>query len=300
VRRGLDVTAIVVTHDSADVLDACLGSLRAAEEGIGLTIVVSDSGSREPPEETCTHYGAALIAGPNEGFGAAVNRSLGHEAVARASWLLVCNPDTEIAGGSLAAFITRAAELPRCAVAGPRLVDEEGALICSIGREPTPADYWRSARTTWADWQWDESVYAGESPADWLAGCFLLLRADAFRAVGGFDERFFLYSEEVDLCTRLRRLGWQVAYLPSLTVLHRLTRRSTDPHLSRMLVWSKLRYARKWHHRAGALSMRLALVVLHWRQVRQRRRAGRSDAFERAQLWAALRGPGRAYGPPQR
>src|SRR6185503_16489141 len=97
---------------------------------------------------------------------------------------------------------------------------EGGSLIHSIGREPTPADYWLAARTTWADWVWDDAAYVKASRADWLAGCFLLLRSDALKDVGGFDEAFFLYSEEVDLCTRLRRSGRRVAYLPSLTVMH--------------------------------------------------------------------------------
>ncbi len=286
----LSIAAIVVTHESDDVLAACLSSLRAQAGAADLYVVVSDSGSSAPPATLCAEYGVELLNGPNHGFGAAVNRALQLPQVAAATWVLVCNPDTEVLDGTLASFAERAGRIPRCAAAGPRLLDQNGVLIHSIGREPTPADYWRAARTTWADWLWDESAYAAAARADWLAGCFLLLRSDALRSIGAFDEQFFLYSEEVDLCTRLRRSAWEVAYLPSLTVMHRTARRSADPHLSELLVWSKLRYAEKWNGRLGALAMRLALVSLHARQVRQRRRAGRDDSFERHQLWAAVRG----------
>ncbi len=296
---AISIAAVVVTHESDDVLPSCLSSLLTRAGSTDLHIVVSDSGSSAAPAALCAQYGVELLVGPNHGFGAAANRALRLPAVAAAAWVLVCNPDTEVIDGTLESFAEQAASIGRCAVAGPRLVDEDGALIHSMGREPTPDDYWRAARTTWADWVWDDDAYGADAAADWLAGCFLLLRSEALSTVGGFDERFFLYSEEVDLCARLRRAAWQVTYLPSLTVVHSTAGPAVDPHLSRMLVWSKLRYARKWHSRLGALSMRLALIVLHARQVGQRRRAGRDDAFERTQLWAALRAPRRAYGPPQ-
>lgn len=293
----ITIAAIVVTHESDDVLPACLAALRARAGDADLYMVVSDSGSSVPPAAVSSEYGADLLEGPNQGFGAAVNRALTLPRVAASSWLVVCNADTEVLDGTLASFAKRAACIPRCAAAGPRLLDETGRLIHSIGREPTPADYWLAARTTWADWIWDDAVYANATRADWLAGCFLLLRSDALRAVEGFDEEFFLYSEEVDLCTRLRRSGRRVAYLPSLTVMHRTAERAVDPYLSRLLVWSKLRYAEKWNGPIGTLSMRLALVALHVRQVRQRQRANRDDSFERFQLWAAVRGCPPEPGP---
>jgi GT2 family glycosyltransferase len=170
--------------------------------------------------------------------------------------------------------------------------------VPSIGRAPTPRDYWRAARSGWSDWLWELEPYEREQRCAWLWGSCLLVRGSALAAVGGLDERFFLYSEEVDLCTRARRAGWEVAYWPGATVMHRVADRPFDPHLERLLQWSKLVYMRKWFGPVGRASMRAALAVMYGRRVWRRRREASSVERTRArvQLEAVLRFRPERYG----
>ena len=283
------VAAVMVTHQSARFVPACLDSLAEHGRGLDLSVVVADSGSTDEVEAICRERGVAFLAGPNRGYGAAVNRALGHEAVRRAQYVLVMNPDLRIIDGSLADFVARCEQRPECGVFAPRQVDQHGRLVCSIGREPTPEDYWRAWRTGWADWVWEPEVYEREARCDWVMGAFMLVRRRLFDELGGFDERFVLFSEEVDLGTRARRAGWQIAYLPQLTIEHWKADRPLDEHRERMIMWSVLVYMRKWHGRRARASMRLALVARLTRRLARRLRAREPARADWVRLCAALR-----------
>ena len=100
------------------------------------------------------------------------------------------------------------------------------------------------------DWLGERELRLGrydrEFEGDWTIGSFMLVRREAWEAVGGFDERFFLYSEEVDLCLRVRRAGWRVVHVPSVTILHHgSSARVLDPRLASQNAWAQLQYARK-------------------------------------------------------
>jgi len=112
--------------------------------------------------------------------------------------------------------------------------------------------------------------YGREAETDWTIGSFMLVRRDAFVAAGGFDERFFLYSEEVDLCLRIRRLGWKVVHMPTVTILHHgSSGRAQDPVMASQNAWAQLQYARKnlparsQPIYRGALLLRYGLRSLH-------------------------------------
>jgi GT2 family glycosyltransferase len=287
----------VVTHQSAGFLPACLESLDEHAEGLELVAVVADSGSTDRVESVCRERGAVFLGGPNHGFGAAVNRALAHEAVQRARYVLVMNPDVAIVEGSLAEFAKLCDQRPACGVFGPRQIDQDRRLVCSIGREPSPADSWRGWRTGWPAWVWDVKAYEREARCDWVMGAFMLIRRQALEAVGGFDERFFLFSEEVDLCTQARRAGWEVAYLPQLTVMHWTADRPLDEHRARMLRWSELVYMRKWYGLGDRASMRVALIARLTRRLVRRLRSRESARGEWVELCAALRFRRRRYGP---
>jgi GT2 family glycosyltransferase len=288
-RMSPSVAAVVVTHQSARFLPACLDSLAAHGRGVDLSILVADSGSTDEVEAICRERGVAFLAGPNRGYGAAVNRALEHDSVRRAQYVLVMNPDLRILDGSLADFVARCEQRPECGVFAPRQVDQHGGLVCSIGREPTPEDYWRAWRTGWSDWVWEPEVYEREGRCDWVMGAFMLVRRRLFDELGGFDERFVLFSEEVDLGTRARRAGWQIAYLPQLTIEHWKADRPLDEHRERMIMWSELVYMRKWHGRRARASMRLALVARLTRQLARRLWAREPARGEWVRLCAALR-----------
>lgn len=293
----MDIAAVVVTHQSADFLPACLDNLEANEGGLRITAVVSDSASTDDVEAICGERGVPFLSGPNRGFGAAVNRALSHEDVRHARWLLVMNPDVQIAEGSLAEFLALCEERPDCGIFAPRQLDQHGELVPSIGIEPSPANYWHEWQTGWPNWDWDKATYEGEARCAWVMGAFMLIRRVVFEELGGFDERFFLYSEEVDLCTRARRSGWGVAYLPQLTITHWKADRPFNPHRLRLQIWAMLIYMRKWYGPRERASMRLALVARLGRQLVRRLSRGQGIRREWVRLSAALLFRAQRYGP---
>src|SRR4029079_11856034 len=104
--------------------------------------------------------------------------------------------------------------------------------------------------------------YDRECEGDWTIGSFMLGRREAWDGVGGFDERFFLYSEEVDLCLRLRRAGWRIVPLPTLTILHHgNTGRALDPRFASQSAWAQLQYADKNLPPRSRPAFRAALLV---------------------------------------
>jgi GT2 family glycosyltransferase len=295
--RDIDVAAVIVTHESAPLLPACLDSLEGHAGELAVTVVVSDSGSSDDVAALCRERSVVFLPGPNRGFGAAVNRALTHDSVRHARYVLVLNPDVEISEGTLAELVALCDQRPECGVFAPRQLDQHGRLIRSIGREPSPGDYLEAWRTGWPVWVWDEPVYEREARCDWVMGSAMLIRPEVFDSVGGFDERFFMFSEEVDLCTRARRGGWEVAYMPQLTVTHRTADRPFDEHRERLISWSELIYMRKWYGRRDRARMRALLVARLARAFLRKRRRDGSGRKEWVRLVAALRFRPRRYGP---
>ena len=130
-----------------------------------------------------------------------------------------------------------------------------------MGVEPSAPVYWRSIIRFAGDWMWDGRQYDSECQADWVMGACMLLRQETLAAIGGFDERFFLSSEEVDLCRRAREAGWLVQYTPEVTVIHPLADRELDPRRLQLEEWSRILYIRKWYRWPDRTSMRLALII---------------------------------------
>lgn len=258
-----DVAVVIVVHNSTDVLAHCLVALRAAAERVDTRAIVIDSGSSDDPGPICREHGVALVRVPNRGLGAAFNQALARDEVRRARYVLQLNPDVELPTGGLDALVARADQLPDCGVLAPRQVDQRGDLIHSIGLEPTAARYLRAINPFHDGWIWvrDSERYRAECEADWIMGACLLLRREMLTATGGFDERFFYSSEEVDLCRRSREAGWSVNYLPDVTVVHPLAGRPLDPSRVRHEEWSRILYTRKWLSWHRRCLMRPALVV---------------------------------------
>jgi N-acetylglucosaminyl-diphospho-decaprenol L-rhamnosyltransferase len=256
-----DVMTVIVVHNSTESLPGCLRALGAAAAHLDARVTVVDSGSSDDPGSLCAQHGVPILRVPNRGLGAAFNRALGCEEVRRARYVLQLNPDVELPAGGLDELVARADHLPRCGVRAPRQHDQNGELIFSIGVEPSAAPYWRSIAHFGADWIWERDRYGAECQADWLMGACMLLRREMLAEIGGFDERFFLSSEEVDLCRRAREAGWSVNYTPAVTVTHPLADRQLAAHRVRLEEWSRILYIRKWYGWRTRCSMRLALVT---------------------------------------
>jgi GT2 family glycosyltransferase len=184
------------------------------------------------------------------------------------SALLVLNPDAQLEPGSLCEMFV-ALDDPAVGIVVPMLLDAQGQRLPSLRREPTLMRAIGDGllggrirrRPGWlSEMVWHEQSYSHRQPVDWATGAALLVSAACDRAVGGWDERFFLYSEETDYFARARAAGFRVDYLPSARVRHRGGGSGRSDALLALQAVNRIRYMEK-HHRRPRL-YRLA-VVLH-------------------------------------
>lgn len=221
------VSAVVVNYNARDHLLACVASLRA--EGVDDVVVVdndSSDGSRGALE--VADPAARIVAtGANLGYGSAANRGA---AVAGGRRLLVCNSDVVLEPGAVKSLAAVLDAAPGVGIVGPRIESTDGTLYPSPRTFPDLGDALGHAflglvaprnrftrRYRMLDWD-----HARGRSVDWVSGsCFLAERA-TWDAVGGFDEDYFMYVEDVDLCWRLGRAGWRIGYEPGGRVVHAL------------------------------------------------------------------------------
>jgi len=282
-----DLAVIVVSHEQERFLPRCLSTLLGHVDGLSVDLVVVDNGStggtRDLVERDFPR--ARAIDSENRGFAHACNLAA---ATCDARWLLFLNPDTEFLEGSLARLLGGLG--PEVGIAGVRQLDDDGELITTMRGFPTAlralGDSLGLERVPRRPgWLGERDLrlerYQREFEGDWTIGSFLLVRRETFDALGGFDERFFLYSEEVDLCLRVRRAGWKVVHSPAVTILHHgNSDRPLDARLQTQLAWGRLQYSQKNLPALsrpvfrGALLLRYGLRSLHGDP--QRREAARA------------------------
>lgn len=225
---GLDI--IIVSYNARADLVHCLLSLKKNPPSIDHEIVVVDNASTDGSVDAARKIpGVRVIEmGRNAGFSAANNAGI--RATSR-SLILLLNSDTLVPPGAIDGLIAALERTPGAGVAGPRLLDADGRPELSFGCMISPLNEWRQKRRT-PDWIARET--AREHLVDWVSGaCLLVGRADA-EAAGLLDERFFLYTEDVDFCHAIRRLGRTVVFTPAATITHLRGRsRASMPEASR-------------------------------------------------------------------
>jgi GT2 family glycosyltransferase len=235
--NGVELTILIVSFNTRADLERCLDSIFAAPPATAHEVVVVDNGSsdgsaaavaaRRPPVRT-------IVLPENVGFARANN--VGIRATS-APLILLLNSDTIVPAGAVDALVARLRAHPDAAAAGPRLVDASGRVELSVGSMIGP----------WAELQQKivmalhgrGSRVAGrivaqrtghERYVDWVSGAALLVRRDEAEAVGLLDERYFLYTEDVDFCAALRARGGKVLFTPAATITHLRGRsRATAP-----------------------------------------------------------------------
>jgi GT2 family glycosyltransferase len=217
-QKGPQVVAVVVHWQDAEDTLGCVESV-AGEEGV--SVVVVDNGSHDPVGELLARRRPDVECLRNpENLGYAGGANLGiRAALARgAETVLLLNNDARVRPGGVAAAQRVLAADPRIAVVGPKVLLRED-----------PARLWLAwGRVTWRQslialcgaGAFDGPAWSEQRDVEWVAGCAMWFRAAALDAIGLLDETFFAYHEEVDWCTRARRLGWRVVYAPSAVVTH--------------------------------------------------------------------------------
>lgn len=250
------LSIVIVSFNARADLVHCLLSLKNNPPAVDHEIVVIDNNSSDDSVAA-----AATIPGirvermaRNVGFSAANNAGI---RMSRGDLILLLNSDTLVPPGALDALIARLAATPAAGIAGPRLVDAEGRPELSFGRMISPLNEFRQQRRPQP---WIDAETAREQFVDWVSGaCLLVYRADA-EAAGLLDERFFLYTEDVDFCHAVRKLGRKVLFTPVTTITHRRGRsRASQPEASRQAYRnSQLAFYQK-HHPAYVPLLRLYL-----------------------------------------
>jgi GT2 family glycosyltransferase len=240
------VTVIIVNFNAGRDLADALGSLDEGLAGLPYEVIVVDNDSRDGSTDFVPRDDGRvrlLRNAANLGFGRGVNAGL---ALGRAPLVLLLNPDCTLTPNVVEILRAEIDRHPRCALVGPRLLDADGSLQVSARGDPTLLTglFGRTGllarlfprlpivqRNLAA-----EAAIASGAPSvavDWVSGACMLARRQALDEAGGFDEAYFLYWEDADLCRRLRRLDWHVRYMPGAVVVHEVGRSSrTAPALA--------------------------------------------------------------------
>jgi N-acetylglucosaminyl-diphospho-decaprenol L-rhamnosyltransferase len=218
------VAVVTVTYRSEDVIRRFLSSVAAQSD----RVVIADNSPSDSAElrALAAEFHATLLRRPdNPGYGAAVNAGIA-TLPPDAEFVLIANPDVQLGADAVPALLRSAAAHPNAGAFGPRILDEEGTVYPSARELPSLRAGIGHALfgTIWPSNPWSRSYRrpddVTEREAGWLSGACMLVRVAAFRSVGGFDEGYFMYFEDVDLGARLAAAGWSSRYVPDAVVIH--------------------------------------------------------------------------------
>jgi N-acetylglucosaminyl-diphospho-decaprenol L-rhamnosyltransferase len=224
-----DRTAIVtVSYNSDDVLPPFLASTaRASDDDVEVVVADNDSASAAHLREVTEAAGARFVAvGANLGYGGAVNRAVA-TLDPDVRWVLVSNPDVVLEPNALDRMLDTARADPTVGAVGPKLLEPNGDVYPSARLLPSLrtglghavfANVWQG--NPWTKRYRQDGDHSARRDAGWLSGACVLVRRDVFDQLGGFDEGYFMYFEDVDLGWRIGRLGLRNVYEPAATATH--------------------------------------------------------------------------------
>lgn len=244
------VTAVLITFNSRDDVLGSIESLSVEHQGLAIEIVVVDNGSSDGTADLVEAHGEArVVRSDNRGYAAGVNVGV-RESKGRGP-ILVLNPDTECLPGSVATMMAAAER--HHAVVAPRLVDSDGRTSPSIRRTPTLRRGMSLAFTGLPAFTERVEVgpdYQRKGSIDWATGAALLVPRRCHEELGGWDESFFMYSEETDFCLRAADHGWRVWFEPDAVVRHTGQGSGFSDDLYAMQIVNRVRLLRR---RRGAI-----------------------------------------------
>ncbi len=293
-QRVCDLAVIIVSANNASWLAPCLPTVFAHAGSASLDVVVVDNESTDGTRELVqSRFPAArVVSSPNRGFGYGNNR--GFETT-NARYALFLNPDTEIVDGTFGELVAMLDKSPRIGLAGARQITADGTLWPTIRRFPDASralgealfsERWPVSPAWAGERVLDRGAYERETGCDWTSGSFMLARREALLSAGLFDERFFIYSEEPDLCLRIKRAGWQVRHLPHMTILHHAGKAGVKPRMVAQDAYARKQYA---HKHFGPAHRGLYLSALSLRHLIRGATARSTDADGAARREGARR-----------
>lgn len=224
----INVSVIIVTYNPGQTLAACIESIPPQVGGKPVEIIVVDNNSSDGTVEKIKKdypHIKLLSCSDNKGYGVGNNRGFN---LSLGKYAAILNPDVRVTSNTLETLYEMMIDNSTIGIAGPKTFDTNGNIVITARQEYTPVRL--LAKYLGIDRVFPYIVFGrlGQQipyireilDVDWLHGSALMIRREVYEALGGFDENFFLFMEDVDLCARARELGWRVVYLPSAEVEH--------------------------------------------------------------------------------
>ena len=215
-----DVAAVIVDFHAGQELDDCVDSLHA--NGVTDIVVVENGEEGSTLPSLSGQHVVLVVPKLNLGYGRGVNRGVAAAPVRR--YLLVSNPDVVVHAGAVAAMVAFLDEHPNVAIVGPQIVRPDGSIYPSQRVFP---NFWLAGLHALLAPLWPGNPFTRryrsprkDGSVDWVSGAFFLARRDLFEEVGGFDERYFMFAEDMALCWQMRAHGYDVAATPDALVTH--------------------------------------------------------------------------------
>jgi GT2 family glycosyltransferase len=288
-----DLAVVVVSTNEAKWLEPCLRTIFEHAGDARLDVVVVDNestdGTRELVESDFVQ--ARVVSSENRGFAHANNRGA---MTCTARYVLFLNPDTEIVEGSFDELVAALDGRSDLGLVGVRQLTSDGTLWPTIRYFPSvtraigealASERW-PVRTRWlGERELDFAQYEREVECDWTSGSFMLARRDALLSAGLLDERFFIYSEETDLCFRVKRAGWRVLHLPTMTIVHHAGKGGVRPKMTAQDAFTRRQYA---HKHFGPTRRRMYLTAVAARHALRALPGAGGEAAARRQEAARL------------
>jgi GT2 family glycosyltransferase len=261
---------IIVSWNVRDLLRDCLRSLEVSRPALDLEIVVVDAASQDGTVDMIrAEYPWVVLIPSSENVGFPRGNNLGI-AASRGRYILLLNPDTVVLGDALARMVEHLERHPDVGVLGGQLLNSDGTIQSSRRRFP-------SLLTGFFESTWLQpfaprgllrAYYALDLPddrtadVDWVIGACLMVPRQVVNVIGALDEGYFMYSEELDWCRRIKDAGWRVVYLPDAKFVHHYGKSSEQAVTARQINFqrAKLRYYRKYHGRPAVAALRLYLL----------------------------------------
>jgi N-acetylglucosaminyl-diphospho-decaprenol L-rhamnosyltransferase len=303
-----DLAIIIVSANDVSWLEPCLRTVYAHVGDIRLDVVVVDNTAHQQARDfvETSFPQARVVTTENHGFGHANNRGA---LTCDARYILFLNPDTEIVTGTFGELVAAMDARPTVGLAGARQVTGDGELYPTVRYFPTVSraigealgsERW-PVRPRWSgERELNLTGYDSELECDWTTGAFMLIRSEALLSAGLLDERYFLYSEEPDLSQRIKRAGWDVRHLPTMTIIHHAGKAGVAPKMVAQSAFARRQYALKHFSRPYAAAYLAAYGAHHALRCLLASRAG--DPARREAARSALRAvagrSGSPYEPP--
>ena len=268
----MDLSCIIVNYQNSESLKGCLDSIYQTIQEIDFEVIIIDNSTETLELQTLkgNYPKIQIICNPtNVGFSKANNKAA---KIARGKFLFILNPDTILKEQAINSMFSYIRTNMATGALGPKVVNPDGSLQYSCRRYPTlwtglfnrysilsrlfPQNHFTS-QYLMLDFDHNET-----SPVDWLSGCCLMIPKSVFEEVNGFDENYFLFNEDVDLCRMIYQTGKEIIYFPEATVIHRVStsnkKTSTKVIIQRHL---GMMYYFKKHHSKNVL-IRVAVNLL--------------------------------------